>query len=143
MGCSCREKLGRDGSFRGPWKAPSARISPPRWAVPCSEVAQAKPRLCVGTALAVNLHPRGHTCPIGARQGCSGTSTGLGDLCIPIPPPSRCQPAMLPGQGRTRGWLSPLPLNYFGFLLEFTALQDASITKKNGWKEEGHALSGN
>ena len=84
-----------------------------------------------GTGLATNLHPRGHTCPISARQGCSGTSTGLGGLCISIPPPSYCQPAMLLGHGCARGLLSPLLLNYFGFLPGFTALQDASITRKN------------
>lgn len=68
----------------------------------------------------MNLHPRGHTRPLGASRACSGTSTGLGGLCISssIPPPSCCQPAMLLGHGCTRGLLFPLPLNYFGFLLE-------------------------
>jgi len=42
-------------------------------------------------------------------------STGLGDLCLSIPPPSHCQLAMLLGDGHTRGLLSPLPLSYFGF----------------------------
>lgn len=69
-----------------------------------------------GTAPAVNLHPRGHTCPICARQNAAGMHTGLGGLCISIPsPPAASQdaPRASPYKGIALSfssqlfWLSP------------------------------------
>lgn len=106
---------------------------------PHSEVAQDQAE---GRALARNLQQSRHTCPTSARQGCLGTSMGQGGLCISMPPPSCCQPVMLPGHGGMGGVLSPCPLNFSGFHPEFTALQGALSQGRMG-AGGGDALSRN
>lgn len=103
---------------------------------PHSEVAGDQPQ-AEGRALARNLQPSRHTCPTGARQGCSVTSTGQGGLCISIPPPSCCRPVMLPGHGCVvvvvGGWVAvPLPTQLFWLSARVHSFARHFITRKNG-----------